>query len=80
MPISIEQLKKEGKPVAGRAFKKVDDDKLVNVLKDKAYTKAELAEMFDVKPGTIYAHLRKLIKAGKIKVAAVGRKVYYFAE
>ena len=80
MPIDIETFK-QGEPVQGVGIRqKVSDEEILAKLSEAAYTKKELAEMFGVSPGTIYSHLRKLVKAGKVEARKVGNQVYYAAK
>ena len=78
MPVDIETLEKEGKPVPiGR--KAVDDDAVIEMLKQQAYTIKELADHFGVARGTMYAHLKKLKEQGKVEAKKLGKEVYYYA-
>lgn len=79
MPIPIEEFKEKGVEPTQIANKKVSDEELLEKLREAAYTKKELAEIFGVSPGTIYNHLRKLIKAGAVEARKVGNQVYYAA-
>ena len=82
MPIDIETLKAEGKPLEFKPMgKKVDVDELVNMLREQAYTLAELADHFGCAKGTIYRQIRKLREQGyKISTYKVKNAVYYVIE
>lgn len=78
MPVDIETLKKEGKPVEGR-IKKIDREELIKTL-EQGYTIKELAEMFGAARGTIYNHLKKLREEGLVKAYKVGNQVFYVVD
>jgi len=81
MPIPIEEIKEKGKPIEGGRAKKVDDEKLIELLKQQAYTIAELAELFGCAKGTVFGHIAKLRKQGvPIQVFKVGKEYYYTIE
>jgi len=79
VPVDIETLKAEGKPVEGRV-KKSDKEELIKTLSEQGYTIKELAEMFGAARGTIYNHLKKLREEGLVKAYKVGNQVFYAAE
>ena len=81
MPISIEMAKKEGQPVEVIARKKIDTEKLIAMLKEQAYSAAELAEVFGASVNTIKTRIYKLRKEGyNVKASKVNGVTYYFIE
>jgi len=80
MPIDITQIKKVGKKVSYSGKKKIDKNKLVQMLKEKAYSKKELCEIFNVEQTRIYEVIKELSKVYNIKKALFNRRVYYWIE
>ena len=80
MPIDIDIALNEGEDVGFGTNKKVDKDELVNMLSEKAWTIAELADHFNVKKQTIRQYLYKLRKdeGYNLQSKRVDGVTYYF--
>ena len=78
MPIPIEQAL-QGEDVEVIRRKKIDTEKLIELLKSNAYTVAELADLFGVKVNTMRTKIYQLKKNGvPIVSKRLDGKVYYF--
>jgi len=81
MPVDIKTIKAKGQIIQGLPGKKIDNDKLVKMLKEKAYTVEELAKTFGASKATVRQRLYQLKRKGiNVKSMRYQGQTFYFIE